>query len=247
MKSKSEDSRSSIVDFIEALAVALILALAIRAFLFQAFTIPSGSMLNTIQIGDYLLVNKFLYGVKIPFTDKYLFRGRDPQRGDSIVFKFPGDESVDYIKRIVGVPGDVIEVKNKQLYRNGEPLQESYLRHTHPDFIGRLDNIGPVTVPEDEIRLAIKAVYDLANAGQPVNATSLQSALQDEKAYNLTMQVQAENADQRLQRQDVDMYLERLRRATPMSSRAAQTDDDGFRQLFANIRREKHADAPPGH
>ena len=150
MKSKSEDSRSSIVDFIEALAVALILALAIRAFLFQAFTIPSGSMLNTIQIGDYLLVNKFLYGVKIPFTDKYLFRGRDPQRGDIIVFKFPGDESVDYIKRIVGVPGDVIEVKNKQLYRNGEPVQESYIRHTHPDFIGRLDNIGPVTVPEDE-------------------------------------------------------------------------------------------------
>lgn len=150
MKSKSEDSRSSIVDFIEALAVALILALAIRAFLFQAFTIPSGSMLNTIQIGDYLLVNKFLYGVKIPFTDKYLFRGRDPQRGDIIVFKFPGDESVDYIKRIVGVPGDVIEVKNKQLYRNGEPVQESYIRHTHPDFIGRLDNIGPVSVPEDE-------------------------------------------------------------------------------------------------
>ena len=123
MKSKSEYSKSSIVDFIEALAVALVLALAIRAFLFQAFTIPSGSMLNTIQIGDYLLVNKFLYGVKIPFTDKYLFRGEDPQRGDIIVFKFPGDESVDYIKRIVGVPGDVIEVRNKQLYRNGNPVR----------------------------------------------------------------------------------------------------------------------------
>lgn len=150
MKSKSEDSKSSIVDFIEALAVALVLALAIRAFLFQAFTIPSGSMLNTIQIGDYLLVNKFLYGVKIPFTDKYLFRGEDPQRGDIIVFKFPGDESVDYIKRIVGVPGDVIEVKNKQLYRNGEAVKESYIQHTHPNFIGRLDNVGPVTVPEDE-------------------------------------------------------------------------------------------------
>ena len=150
MKSKSEYSKSSIVDFIEALAVALVLALAIRAFLFQAFTIPSGSMLNTIQIGDYLLVNKFLYGVKIPFTDKYLFRGEDPQRGDIIVFKFPGDESVDYIKRIVGVPGDVIEVRNKQLYRNGNPVRESYIQHTHPNLIGRLDNIGPLTVPEDE-------------------------------------------------------------------------------------------------
>lgn len=150
MKSKSEESRSSIVDFIEALVVALLLALAIRAFLFQAFTIPSGSMLNTIQIGDYLLVNKFIYGVKIPFTDKYLFRGEDPQHGDIIVFKFPGDESVDYIKRIVGIPGDVIEVRNKQLYRNGEPVQESYIRHTHPNLIGRLDNVGPVTVPEDE-------------------------------------------------------------------------------------------------
>ena len=117
-----------------------------------------------------------------------------------------------------------------------------------PETVGYVrERLDLDTVPEDEIRLAIKAVYDLADAGQPVNATSLQSALQDEKAYNLAMQVQAENADQRLQRQDVDMYLERLRRATPMSSRAAQTDDDGFRQLFANIRREKHADAPPGH
>ena len=117
-----------------------------------------------------------------------------------------------------------------------------------PETVGYVrERLDLDTVPEDEIRLAIKAVYDLADAGQPVNATSLQSALQDEKAYNLAMHVQAENADQRLQRQDVDMYLERLRRATPMSSRAAQTDDDGFRQLFANIRREKHADAPPGH
>ena len=148
MKKNPEDS-SSFIDFLEAIGVALVLALVIRAFIFQAFTIPSGSMLNTIQIGDYLLVNKFVYGVKIPFTDKYLFRGSDPERGDIIVFKYPGDESIDYIKRIVGVPGDVIEVRNKQFFRNGQPVEESYIRHSRPNYIGRLDNVGPVTVPAD--------------------------------------------------------------------------------------------------
>lgn len=152
MSKHSSDSqpKSLFREYGEALLVALVLALVIRTFLFQAFTIPSGSMLETVQIGDYLLVNKFMYGVKNPFTDNYLIEADGPQIGDIIVFKYPGDPSIDYIKRVEGLPGDVIEVRDKQLYRNGKAVQEDYIQHIHPNLIGRLDNIGPVTVPEGE-------------------------------------------------------------------------------------------------
>ena len=121
---------SALREYAEALVWALALALVIRTFVVQSFTIPSGSMLQTIQIGDYLLVNKFVYGVKIPFTNKYLFRGEDPKVGDIIVFEYPRDPDTDYIKRVVGVPGDVLEMKDKKLYRNGQPVQEDYVQHT---------------------------------------------------------------------------------------------------------------------
>lgn len=152
MSKHSSDSqpKSLFREYGEALLVALVLALVIRTFLFQAFTIPSGSMLETVQIGDYLLVNKFIYGVKNPFTDNYLIEADGPQIGDIIVFKYPGDPSIDYIKRVEGLPGDVIEVRDKQLYRNGEAVHEDYIQHIHPNLIGRLDNIGPITVPEGE-------------------------------------------------------------------------------------------------
>ena len=97
------------------------------------------------------------------------------------------------------------------------------------------------TIPEPEIRAAVQAVYACADAHQPVNVTALHSMLDDEKALGLIVQVQAENSGQRLVRQDIDMYLDRLRRATPKSSRAAGTDDDSFRQLFASIASDKHA------
>ena len=142
--------KTVIGEYAEALIWAVALALVLTTFVVQAFKIPSGSMLETLQIGDHLLVNKFLYGLRNPFNDDYLIRGVEPKVGDIIVFRYPKDRSLDYIKRIVGVPGDVIEVKNKQLYRNGEAVKESYIQHTHPNFIGRLDNVGPVTVPEDE-------------------------------------------------------------------------------------------------
>ncbi|MBD5607929.1 MAG: signal peptidase I [Desulfovibrio sp.] len=135
----------------EALIVALAIALFIRTFIVQAFKIPSGSMLETLQIGDHLLATKFAYGIKIPFTDKYLFRGDDPQRGDVVIFPYPNDPDVDYIKRIVGAPGDVIEIRDKQFYRNGQPIREGYVIHTDPDGIEPVrDNYGPVTIPADK-------------------------------------------------------------------------------------------------
>lgn len=136
-------------EYAEALIIALLLALVIRTFIVQAFKIPSESMLNTLQVGDHLLASKFAYGIKAPFTDTYIYKGSDPQRGDIIIFKYPNDPSVDYIKRIVGVPGDVIEVREKQLYRNGQPVKEAYIRHTDPRGSEPLrDNYAPVTVPE---------------------------------------------------------------------------------------------------
>lgn len=136
-------------EYAEALIVALVLALIIRTFIVQAFKIPSESMLNTLQVGDHLLASKFAYGIKIPFTDKYIYKGDDPVRGDIIIFEYPNDPSLDYIKRIVGVPGDVIEVREKQLYRNGQPVKEAFIRHSDPEGIEPLrDNYAAVTVPE---------------------------------------------------------------------------------------------------
>ncbi|OLN25435.1 Signal peptidase I [Desulfovibrio sp. DV] len=136
-----------LLEYLEALAVALVLAFVIRTFVVQAFKIPSGSMLDTLLIGDHLLVNKFLYGTRIPFTDKVVMPIEDPQRGDVIVFEFPEDTTKDFIKRIIGVPGDVVEMKDKVLYRNGEQLVEPYIKHTDPGMQARRDNFGPITVP----------------------------------------------------------------------------------------------------
>ena len=135
----------------EALFVALLLALVIRTFVVQAFKIPSESMVKTLLVGDHLLASKFSYGIKIPFTHTYIYKGEDPVKGDIIIFEYPNDPSVDYIKRIVGTPGDTIEVRNKQLFRNGEPVKESFVRFTEPDRIQPVrDNFGPVTVPADK-------------------------------------------------------------------------------------------------
>lgn len=146
-ESLQKNMKSALREYAEALVFALALAFVIRAFVVQSFTIPSGSMLQTIQIGDYLLVNKFIYGVKIPFTHKYLFRGEDPQNGDIIVFEYPRDPDTDYIKRVVGVPGDVLEMKHKKFYRNGKLVQEDYVQHTSRRT--EFDDFGPVTVPAD--------------------------------------------------------------------------------------------------
>ncbi len=145
----SPQKKSLVREYGEALIVALFVALIIRTLFFQPFTIPSGSMLETIQIGDYLLVNKMAYGMKNPFTDdSWIYEGDDPQHGDIIVFKYPEDPKIDYIKRVVGVPGDMIEIRNKQLYRNGVAVEEPYAQHKEPNtFLSDRDNYGPITVP----------------------------------------------------------------------------------------------------
>ena len=136
---------------IEAILVAIVIALFIRTFVVQAFKIPSGSMKQTLQIGDHILVNKFIYGVKIPYLHKTLIPIEDPKRGDIVVFRYPVDPDKDFIKRVIGIPGDVIEIRDKQLYLNGKIVNHDYGIHTDPRILGEnvrpRDNFGPVTVP----------------------------------------------------------------------------------------------------
>ncbi len=149
--SSNVEKKSMFREYAEALIIALILAFFIRTFFVQAFKIPSESMLETLQVGDHLLVTKFSYGVKWPFSNEYIIEGPDPSYGDVIVFEYPKDPKLDYIKRVVGLPGDVIEMKNKQFFRNGQAVQEDYVRILDPAGIyPTRDLFGPFTVPEGQ-------------------------------------------------------------------------------------------------
>ena len=135
----------------EALVIALILALVIRAFFVQAFSIPSGSMQPTLLIGDYLLVNKLSFGIRNPLTNKVWISIGKPQRGDVVVFIFPQDPSKDYIKRVVGLPGDKVEVRDKKVLINGKAVQSAGAVYTDDTVIplgqSPRDNLAPMTVP----------------------------------------------------------------------------------------------------
>ena len=115
-------------EYSEAIIIAVLLALFIRQFAVQAFTIPSGSMMDTLLIGDYILVNKFLFGAEIPLTERHLPGLRDPRHGDVVVFKYPNDETRDFIKRIIAVGGDTIQVRDNRVVLNGHPIDEPYVR-----------------------------------------------------------------------------------------------------------------------
>jgi signal peptidase I len=152
-KAKGRMSRSTLREYVEAIIFALVLALIIKAFVVQAFKIPSGSMIPTLLRGDQILVNKFIYGTRIPFSDVKLFPVREPKRGDIVVFEYPNDRRVHYIKRLIGLPGDEIEIKDKLLYVNGERYEVEAAHNddpvVFPGIAGPRDNFDPVTVPTD--------------------------------------------------------------------------------------------------
>jgi signal peptidase I len=114
--------KSTVREYSESIGVAVAIALLLRAFVVEAFQIPSGSMIPTLEVGDHIFVSKFSYGLTIPFTNTKIIQLGQPKRGDIIVFKFPRDQSTDYIKRVVGLPGDVLEMRNQELYINGHPV-----------------------------------------------------------------------------------------------------------------------------
>lgn len=140
-------------DYLEALIWAVVLALIIRTWGVQAFKIPSGSMKPTLLIGDHLLVSKSSYGIKLPFSDKVIIPLGSPERGDIVVFRFPEDRDKDFIKRIIALPGESVEVKNKQIFINGQPLKDPWGHYADriilPPGVQPRDNFGPVIVPED--------------------------------------------------------------------------------------------------
>jgi signal peptidase I len=153
-KIEGKPKKSALRENIEAIIVAIVLALFIRTFVVQAFKIPSGSMLNTLLIGDHILVNKFIYGVRLPFAGTVLIPVTDPKHDDIVVFKFPEDPSKDFIKRVVGIEGDTIEIRNKKVYVNGELQENDFAIYLDP-FVQyseqNRDNLGPLKVPENSI------------------------------------------------------------------------------------------------
>lgn len=152
-KSRHIKKKSTLREFVEAVAVAVVLALFIRTFVVQAFKIPSGSMKPTLKVGDHILVNKFIYGVKIPLVRETLIPISEPEREDVIVFIYPVNKSKDFIKRVIGLPGEQIEIRGEKIYINGELYEDPcghYGSGESPSSVSK-PHFGPVTVPEDHL------------------------------------------------------------------------------------------------
>ena len=147
--------KGKVREYAEAFGVALLIALVVRTLLLQAFKIPSGSMENTLLVGDHIFVNKFIYGYHVPYTKGRILAFSTPKRGDIVVFVFPEDPSKDFIKRVIGTPGDVVEIRNKTVYVNGAPLAEEYTRYADgrnvDGFLRSRDNMPPVRVPPGKL------------------------------------------------------------------------------------------------
>lgn len=150
-----QKAKSTFREYAEAIVMALLLALFIRTFIVQAFKIPSGSMIPTLVIGDHILVNKLSYGLRIPFLEKYLVDFGAVARGDVIVFIYPEDRSKDFIKRVIGVAGDNVEVRSKKIFINGQAAEDSraHFEGYDPQLGGTVngDNYGPKVVPEGHV------------------------------------------------------------------------------------------------
>jgi signal peptidase I len=156
----ASSQKSAVREYFEAMVTAVILALFIRTFVVQAFKIPTGSMENNLLIGDHLLVNKFILGPTESRLERALLPMGIIRRGDIIVFKYPVDPERDFIKRVIGLPGETLEVREKKVYINGKALVEPYVHYLDPlelptetnevtSFDVR-DRYGPVTVPPDQ-------------------------------------------------------------------------------------------------
>jgi signal peptidase I len=152
--------KSVVREYFESIVIAVILALFVRTFVVQAFKIPTGSMENNLLIGDHLLVNKFVFGPTATALERALLPERPIRRGDVIVFKYPEDRERDFIKRVIGLPGETLEVKDKRVYINGKPIDESYVHFLEPPqgsaafsevtSYDLRERYGPVTIPSDK-------------------------------------------------------------------------------------------------
>jgi len=149
--------RSTLREYFESIVIAVILALFVRTWAVQAFKIPTGSMENNLLIGDHLLVNKFVFGPTASPVERVLLPVREIRRQDIVVFKYPDEPERDFIKRVIGLPGDTLELRNKKVYINGQPLEEPYVHFLEPaSNVGEVtsfdvrERYGPVKVPEGQ-------------------------------------------------------------------------------------------------
>jgi len=144
-----------IKEYLEPIAIAILIALFIRTFVVQAFKIPSSSMEPTLQVGDHLLVNKFIYGIKFPFIGTKYFEFKKPQRGDIIVFIYPKDRSKDFIKRVIGTEGEKVQIVRNQIYINNQLIEDPWGRYDErvpsTKYLQPMEIFGPVTVPVNSV------------------------------------------------------------------------------------------------
>jgi signal peptidase I len=139
-------------EYLEPIVIAILIALFIRTFIVQAFKIPSSSMEPTLQVGDHLLVNKFIYGIKVPFVDSKYFQFKNPQRGDIIVFIYPKDRSKDFIKRVIGTEGEKVEIIHNNIYIDDKLIDDPWghydERSQSAKYLQPMEKFGPILVPQ---------------------------------------------------------------------------------------------------
>lgn len=149
------EKKKIIKEYLEPIAIAILIALFIRTFVVQAFKIPSSSMEPTLQVGDHLLVNKFIYGIKFPFIETKYFQFKKPQRGDIIVFIYPKDRSKDFIKRVIGTEGEKIEILQNKIYVNNQLIDDPWghydERSASTKYLQPMERFGPVMVPVNSV------------------------------------------------------------------------------------------------
>jgi signal peptidase I len=152
--------KNFVKEYLEPIVIAVLIALFIRTFIVQAFKIPSSSMEPTLLVGDYILVNKFIFGVRVPYSDRIFgsdekfLKLKSPQRGDVIVFIYPKDTSKDFIKRVIGTEGEKVEIVQNKIFVNGKQIVDPWGHFEKYDWTRYLQNIekfGPVVVPKDSL------------------------------------------------------------------------------------------------
>ena len=144
-----------IKEYLEPIIIAVLIALVVRAFIVQAFKIPSSSMEPTLLVGDHILVNKFIYGIRIPYTNIKFFQYRKPKRGDIIVFVFPKDRRKDFIKRVIGTEGEKVEILRNKIYINDKLIDDPWGQYNEKSnwirYLQPMERYGPEIVPQDSL------------------------------------------------------------------------------------------------
>lgn len=154
MSAKKMERKNFFKDYLEPILLAVLIALFIRTFVVQAFKIPSSSMEPTLLVGDHLMVNKFIYGLRIPYTKTKIFQYKKPQRGDVIVFIYPKDPTKDFIKRVIGTEGEKVQIIHNKIYIDDRLIDDPwghFIRTGWSDYLQGMESFGPVVVPKDSL------------------------------------------------------------------------------------------------